>query len=473
MYSGWLPSNLHSALPVCAKNSPSLPLSTLPLPGVQLPRGSDDVVSPLVLMRYIRESMILRHVYRCLAMYDSEGDGCLREHDLENYIFGAIPDAPELAALQDNFYPFYVFTAVRNLFFFLDPNRVGHIRLRDLVGSQSFSEWLKVLPAGHPFLGPAGESLAMPEFPAAALSPARPAAAAEEGAAKAGARGADPTPAPSSPTSAGEGSSKASRPACTDSASSGSGSGAGGSSAAAAAPAPASGAAATLGGRSTAGGSSAAVAALLAALQPRPPAPTNWFSASNALRVYSGYLELDSDQNGMLSPAELGNYQGRLYTTAFVQRLFQECHTYGSGARDSVTGEQVLEIDYKTYLDVVLASENRNSLPSQRFFFKFLDVGHRGAFGLNEINFFYGFVQERLAALGHDTVGAANVADEIFDMLKPAKEGVITFEDLRKSKMGGIACGMLLDASAFLLYDRREEMGNAHSTSEEETWEQQ
>ena len=34
----------------------------------------------------------------------------------------------------------------------------------------------------------------------------------------------------------------------------------------------------------------------------------NWFSATNALRVYSIYLELDTDMNGMLSKDELLHY---------------------------------------------------------------------------------------------------------------------------------------------------------------------
>ena len=436
----------------------------------RLPRGCDDVVAPLVLLQYLRESMVLRHVYRCLAMYDSVGDGCLREHDLENYIFEAIADAPELAALQDNFYPFYVFTAVRNLFFFLDPNRLGRIRLRELVGSKAFSEWLRVLPPGHPFLGPAGVTLALPERPAGALGKAAEDASSSKGgsaASKGGSGGEDSSASSSSSRGATASASATASAAATAAGSSPSG-------AAAAGGVPASAAAGSSGspggkGRVAAASlvGTAATTSLLAALQWQPPAATNWFSASSALRVYNAYLELDTDQNGMLSPAELGAYQGRLYTCAFVERLFQECHTYSSGTRDAHTGEVLAEIDYKTYLDVVLASENRATLPSQRFFFKLLDVRKRGAFGLQEIHFFYSAVQGRLAAMGHDTVDAANVADEVFDMVGPASPGLITFEDVRRCKMGGVVCSMLLDAQAFVAYDRREEFGLGNSAGEE------
>ena len=52
--------------------------------GSQAP--ADDVVAPAVLLRYLRDSMILRHVYRCLAMYDSVGDGRLREHVRDSHV---------------------------------------------------------------------------------------------------------------------------------------------------------------------------------------------------------------------------------------------------------------------------------------------------------------------------------------------------------------------------------------------------
>ena len=47
--------------------------------------------------------------------------------------------------------------------------------------------------------------------------------------------------------------------------------------------------------------------------------------------LYSDYLELDADQNGMLSVGELMRFRGGAppgggLTAPFVQRVFQECH---------------------------------------------------------------------------------------------------------------------------------------------------
>lgn len=47
--------------------------------------------------------------------------------DLENYILELIPTLPQLDGLEKSFYSFYVCTAVRKFFFFLDPLRTGEI----------------------------------------------------------------------------------------------------------------------------------------------------------------------------------------------------------------------------------------------------------------------------------------------------------------------------------------------------------
>ncbi len=72
------------------------------------------------------------------------------------------------------------------------------------------------------------------------------------------------------------------------------------------------------------------------------------FSAENAARVYGSYLNLDTDRNGMLSKSELKEYGTGLLTSAFIERVFQECLTYEG------------EMDYKGYLNFVLAMENKS-----------------------------------------------------------------------------------------------------------------
>ncbi|XP_023164298.1 serine/threonine-protein phosphatase 2A regulatory subunit B'' subunit gamma-like isoform X2 [Drosophila hydei] len=81
------------------------------------------------------------------------------------------------------------------------------------------------------------------------------------------------------------------------------------------------------------------------------PMQLNYFSMPAVLAVYGNYLKLDLDHNGLLSKQELRRYGSGTLTSAFMDRVFEECHTYDG------------EMDYKTYLGFVLALENRQVHP--------------------------------------------------------------------------------------------------------------
>jgi serine/threonine-protein phosphatase 2A regulatory subunit B'' len=270
-----------------------------------------------------------------LSPYDGLGCGYLREKDMENFIFELIPALPQLNALQEEFYPFYVFTAVRKFFFFLDPKRTGRIRIRDLLSSQILPELYE-------------------------LRQEQPLAKAE--------------------------------------------------------------------------------------------AESNWFSMESATRVYGAYLELDVDQNGMLSKSELSHYGSGMLTDVFIDRVFEEYQTY----RDADTGER--EMDYKTFLDFVLAMENKNTKQAIQYFWKLIDIYHRGSLDGFVVNYFFGAILRLLQARKVDAASVDDVKDEIFDMVKAKQPGVITLQDLVNCRQGGTVLSMLTDAAAFWRYDHREEM---------------
>lgn len=64
--------------------------------------------------------------------------------DLENYILELIPTLPQLDGLEKSFYSFYVCTAVRKFFFFLDPLRTGRIRIQDILACRFLDDLLEV-----------------------------------------------------------------------------------------------------------------------------------------------------------------------------------------------------------------------------------------------------------------------------------------------------------------------------------------
>ncbi|GIY44277.1 hypothetical protein CEXT_737001 [Caerostris extrusa] len=108
------------------------------------------------------------------------------------------------------------------------------------------------------------------------------------------------------------------------------------------------------------------------------------------LCVYGQYLNLDTDHNGMLSKAELSRYGTGTLTSAFIERVFQECLTYDK------------EMDYKTYLDFVLAMENRREPQALQYFFRLLDIEQKNYLSVFDLNYFFRAIQQQMKA--HDLI---------------------------------------------------------------------
>ncbi len=70
-------------------------------------------------------------------------------------------------------------------------------------------------------------------------------------------------------------------------------------------------------------------------------------------------------------------YNSSTLTPVFITRVFQECLTYGG------------EMDYKSYLDFVLALDNRNSPQGLRYLFQIMDIDNKGYLHPGDLNFFY------------------------------------------------------------------------------------
>ncbi len=188
----------------------------------------------------------------------------------------------------------------------------------------------------------------------------------------------------------------------------------------------------------------------------------NWFSIDYTERLYAEYLELDSNQNGMLTLSELARYRGGGLTPEFATRIFQECLTY----RNQETGQS--EIDYKSYLDFVLANTYTGTPEAIGYFFRLLDLEAAKRLSSFEICYFFRAVIRKCHEMGEEpNCTVADVQDEIFDMVKPRNPLFITLSDLLDCKVGDTIIGMLTDVNAFFAYDRREMLMDPENEEQE------
>lgn len=177
---------------------------------------------------------------------------------------------------------------------------------------------------------------------------------------------------------------------------------------------------------------------------PLPLQEDNWFCAPSALRVYGEYLNLDKDHNGMLSKEELAALGIGTLTRLFLDRLFQECQTYGG------------EMDYKAYLDLVLALENVNTPQAKQYFFKILDLKGQGYLDSFTLHYFFRGVREKMKEFGQEPVQFEDIKDEIYDMIKPKDPYKITLQDFQESDYGGEVISLLIDLNGLWNHENRD-----------------
>lgn len=115
----------------------------------------------------------------------------------------------------------------------------------------------------------------------------------------------------------------------------------------------------------------------------------------------------------MLKKEELAKY-GKMLTDIFIDRIFEEYQTFEG------------EMDYKTFLDFVLAMENKKSPQALQYFFRVLDVFNKGAIDTFVINMFFRAVIQKLETRVQTDYKIDDLKDELWDMVKPQLPYCIT-----------------------------------------------
>ena len=169
----------------------------------------------------------------------------------------------------------------------------------------------------------------------------------------------------------------------------------------------------------------------------------NWFSLYNFSRIYRKYVLLDTDKNGLLSKKELIKYSPGL-TSIFIDRIFEEYQKYDNA------------IDFRQFIDFVLAMENKSEPASIQYIWRALDVYHKNKIDTFVINMFFKGVIKKLYNRKKGEYRIDDIKDELWDMIGPKNPNYITLEDILNSKYSDTVISLLIDAKAFYQNDHKE-----------------
>lgn len=176
----------------------------------------------------------------------------------------------------------------------------------------------------------------------------------------------------------------------------------------------------------------------------------NWFSLPLMCRIYEHFTSLDQDADGVLTVEELAHYSNDSFTRLAIERTF-ECHVPHSSARHIM--------DYKTYLNFVIATEHAATRPAMKYIWAILDLdGTKSLIKTSTLHCFCKEIANALLEKGMMAdISPQSILSEIVDMINPKWHEWITFEDMERSGQQATVLPILLSYRNFFAYDCREQ----------------
>lgn len=175
----------------------------------------------------------------------------------------------------------------------------------------------------------------------------------------------------------------------------------------------------------------------------------NWFFFGLVERIYEHFTTLDADGDGVLTEAELTAYNDASFTKLVIHRVF-EMHVPFSGDRHVM--------DFKHYLNFVLATEYPTAKASVHYIWRLLDLD--GTHSYIHVDVLRCFCRDLAQELRSRRIMLDITADmilsEVLDMINPAWHEHVTLEDIEKSGHEGTVFPILLSFRNFSTYDSRE-----------------
>ncbi|KAG5628198.1 hypothetical protein H5410_013416 [Solanum commersonii] len=136
--------------------------------------------------------------------------------------------------------------------------------------------------------------------------------------------------------------------------------------------------------------------------------------------------------------------------------------------RGKIGGGNAREMDFESFLDFVLALENKDAPEGLTYLFRCLDLQGRGFLTTADIHTLFRDVHQKWIEGGNYELCIEDVRDEIWDMVKPSDSLRISLADLLSCKQGGTVASMLIDVRGFWAHDNRENLLQEEEEPQEE-----
>lgn len=187
--------------------------------------------------------------------------------------------------------------------------------------------------------------------------------------------------------------------------------------------------------------------------------PRNWFGLGMTSQLYEKFLTLDTKETGMLTADDMKKYKKGIpmvaddglpphvspLSSTFIDRVFETMPMYKS------------EMDYKNFVDFVIAVEFLPQCSRPNFFWNIFDVDQTGVLTPMSVLHFFRETHKKLTDAGVEAASTELILSELFDIIPTREPLTITREEFVQCNQCGLFSTLLIDCLAFWTYENRDQ----------------
>ncbi|CAI5489476.1 unnamed protein product [Closterium sp. Naga37s-1] len=174
-----------------------------------------------------------------------------------------------------------------------------------------------------------------------------------------------------------------------------------------------------------------------------------YFSYEHFYVVYCKFWELDSDHDFLIDKDDLLRYGNHALTYRIVERIFAQVpRPFTSGVEG--------KMGYEDFVWFILSEEDKSSEPSLEYWFRCVDLDGDERITAPEMQYFYEEQLHRMECMAQEPVLFEDVVCQMADMIKPAKDGVMTLRDLKGCRLSGNFFNILFNLNKFVAFETRD-----------------
>ncbi|CAG8614150.1 8646_t:CDS:10 [Ambispora gerdemannii] len=184
----------------------------------------------------------------------------------------------------------------------------------------------------------------------------------------------------------------------------------------------------------------------------------DYFSYKHFYVIYCSFWELDSNHDLQINEKELAIYGRYALSERIVSRIINGWGKVSDLPIVEGSSEEQPQMSYRDFIWFFLSEIDKSTPTAIEYWFRCLDLDGDGVLSTYELDYFFQEQINRMQILQMEPIKFEDCICQMYDMIKPAKEGIITLRDLKRCRQNAPPFfDMFINLTKFIAFDHNQQ----------------